>query len=187
MSLSAACLSALCVVPCSQSSGLHCISASVEVGNMLFTASKALLAALATLTAISKQRKARSAGNVGGQPKSKEGRLKALTNSVFEKIVASLPDQVRMKDQACTCMWTNQVFCVQKKWQQQASPYQLSILRFVSSSSMPLDKLCFTHQQHASRKEGKLASGVGKSCLHAQDSANVRRSCLLEGIRCVFC
>ena len=94
VSLSAACLSALFVLPCSQSWGLHCISVSVEVGNVLFTASKALLAALATLAAIGKQRKAPSAGHVGGQSTSKESRSKAMTSSVFEKIVATLPDQV---------------------------------------------------------------------------------------------
>ena len=91
--LSAACLSALCVLLCSQSSGLHCISASIEVGNTLFTASRALLAALATLAAIGKQRKAASAAHVGRQSKSKELR-KAVTSDVFEKIVAILPDQV---------------------------------------------------------------------------------------------
>lgn len=98
--LSAACLSALCVLPCSQSLGLHCISASVEVGNMLFSASKALLAALATIAAISTQRKAALAGHVGGHFKSKESRSKAVTSSVFDKIVATLPDQVCTQDQA---------------------------------------------------------------------------------------
>ena len=94
------CVSTVCVLPCSQSSGLHCISASVEIGNMLFTASKALLAALATLAAIGKQRKAASAERVGGQSKSKESRPKALTGSVLEKVVAILPDQVGTKDPA---------------------------------------------------------------------------------------
>lgn len=87
-----ACQDYVCL-SCSQSSGLHCISASVDIGNALFTASKALLAALATLAAIGKQRKAALADNVGGQSKRKQSRS-IMTSTAFDKVVASLPDRV---------------------------------------------------------------------------------------------
>ena len=83
---------------CSQALGLHCISASVEVGNTVLTASQALLSALATLASISKQRKAASAGSVVSQHIKKEPRSRSLTAAAFDKIVASLPDQVGHKD-----------------------------------------------------------------------------------------
>lgn len=105
---SAACLSWFCLLECSQSLGLHCISASVEVGNTVLTASKALLSALATLAAISRQSKAASAGAAGGQPIRKKSRSKVLTTSAFDKIVATLPDQVGSKN---TCGKFHEVLC----------------------------------------------------------------------------
>lgn len=103
---SAACLSGLCLLPCSQSSGLHCISASIDIGNALFTASKAFLAAFATLAAIGKQGKAALAGNEGGQSKRKQSKSKALTSAAFDKVVASLPDRVR------TTKYAHQALCI---------------------------------------------------------------------------
>lgn len=88
-----------CLLACSQAMGLHCIGASVEVGNTVLTASEALLSALATLASISKQRKAASADDPVSQSVRKGPRPKSLTAVAFDNIVASLPDQVRHKAQ----------------------------------------------------------------------------------------
>ena len=85
---------------CSQSLGLHCISASVEVGNAVFTASEALLSALTVLAATSKQQKAISAKASSSQPDTKQSRAKPLTAAAFAKMVALLPDQVTLSN--CT-------------------------------------------------------------------------------------
>lgn len=69
--------------------GLHCVSASVDVGNAVLTASSALLSALGTVAAISKQSKA-AAGPVQHVKSSPS----KLTAAAFDRIVASLPDQV---------------------------------------------------------------------------------------------
>ena len=74
--------------------GLHCISASVDVGNTVLTVSTALLSALTTLAVISKQSKEDQQAVTSTVSRSKSG-SKKLTVAAFDKIVASLPDQVR--------------------------------------------------------------------------------------------
>ena len=77
--------------------GLHCISASVDVGNAVLTVSTALLSALTTLAVISKQSKGDQQAVTSAVTHTKSG-SKKLTVAAFDKIVASLPDQVRSID-----------------------------------------------------------------------------------------
>ena len=73
--------------------GLHCISASVEVGNAVLTASSALLSALTTLAVLGKQKKAAQLAGATGLKHTKSG-SKKLSVAAFDKLVASLPDEV---------------------------------------------------------------------------------------------
>ncbi len=77
---------------CSQAMGLHCSSVSVDVGNTVLTVSSALLSAMNMLAAISKHSKT---SHTAGAVKHSKPRSKELTAAAFDKIVASLPDQVR--------------------------------------------------------------------------------------------
>ena len=90
---------------CSQVMGLHCVSASVDVGNAVLTASSALLSALGTVAAISKQSKA-AAGPVQHVKSSPS----KLTAAAFDRIVASLPDQV-----GCTISYISLVQLLHRK------------------------------------------------------------------------
>lgn len=74
--------------------GLHCISASVDVGNAVLTVSAAVLSAMTTLAVISKQSKGHQQAVTSTITHTKSG-SKKLTVAAFDKIVASLPDQVR--------------------------------------------------------------------------------------------
>jgi len=78
---------------CSQAMGLHCISASVEVGNAVLTASSALLSALTTLAVLGKQNKAAQLAGATRLRHTKSG-FKKLSVAAFDKLVASLPDEV---------------------------------------------------------------------------------------------
>lgn len=73
--------------------GLHCISASIDVGNAVLTASNPLLSALTTLAVLGKQNKA---AHLAGATKLKHTKTgsKNLTVATFDKLVASLPDEV---------------------------------------------------------------------------------------------
>ncbi|KAL0030048.1 hypothetical protein WJX79_003167 [Trebouxia sp. C0005] len=78
-----------------QSMGLHCISASVEVGNAVLTASSALLSALNTLAVLEKQNEAAHPAGAVRLKHTKSG-SKKLTVAAFDKLVASLPDEVQV-------------------------------------------------------------------------------------------
>ena len=73
--------------------GLHCISASVDVGNAVLTASSALLSALTTLAVLGNQNKAAHLAGTTRLNHTKSG-SKNLTVAAFDKLVASLPDEV---------------------------------------------------------------------------------------------
>lgn len=73
--------------------GLHCVSASVDVGNAVLTASSALLSALTTMAVLGKQNKAAHLAGTTRLKHTKSG-SKNLTVAAFDKLVASLPDEV---------------------------------------------------------------------------------------------
>ncbi len=73
--------------------GLHCIGASVDVGNAVLTASSALLSALTTLAALGKQNKAAQLAGATRLKHTKSG-FKNLTVAAFDKLVTTLPDEV---------------------------------------------------------------------------------------------
>ncbi|KAL0027199.1 hypothetical protein WJX77_002651 [Trebouxia sp. C0004] len=78
-----------------QAMGLHCVNASVDVGNAVLTASTALLSALTTLAVLGKQNKAAHLAGVTRLKHTKSG-SKNLTVATFDKLVASLPDEVQV-------------------------------------------------------------------------------------------
>ncbi|KAL0047867.1 hypothetical protein WJX82_001975 [Trebouxia sp. C0006] len=80
-----------------QAMGLHCISASVEVGNAVLTASSALLSALTTLAVLGKQNKAAQLAGATRLRHTKSG-FKKLSVAAFDKLVASLPDEVQVSE-----------------------------------------------------------------------------------------
>lgn len=73
--------------------GLHCISASVDVGNAVLTASNTLLSALTTLAVLGKQNKAAHLAGATRLKHTKPG-SKSLTVAAFNKLVTTLPDEV---------------------------------------------------------------------------------------------
>ena len=83
--------------------GLRCVNAAVDVGNAVLTVSSALLSALTTVAAISKQGKV-SAASV----KSSKPRQPSLSVAAFNTIRANLPDQVRLS----TCAQICTAFCL---------------------------------------------------------------------------
>lgn len=90
--------------------GLHCISASVEVGNAVLTASSALLSALNTLAVLEKQNEAAHPAGAVRLKHTKSG-SKKLTVAAFDKLVASLPDEVG-SDPTIQCSGNCALHCV---------------------------------------------------------------------------
>lgn len=76
---------------CSQTLGLHCTSASVDVGPVVVTCTQALLSAVVKLARTSKKIKATSAADT------RPGKAaRTLTSDTFKQLVAVLPDEVGM-------------------------------------------------------------------------------------------